>query len=394
MLLNEDRAREVMERHSLDALVATTPENVLYLSDHGTVLSYNFNRWGIAAAVLPRDPDRPPTLVVRELGVLGVHTWMPELRVHRGFSWHVPEGAELDESEQRYLELLAMHGVDGYASFVRLVGQTLDELGLARGRLGFDDARVMLDLGAAELARAETVDATNILREIRVVKTGPEMERMRMASRVNQLALESTTQLAREGVAMGELIRHYRTFMNSQGGYGSHITGGGDRHPWVGSDNGGYRLKPGDHLVLDPAGTFQFYWADQARNVTVGPVDGRFEELYGLMMRCHEEIVPLMRPGATTHDLDERARDVVRGSAAEAGFLPLFHSMGLEQYDQPMAIGEAFTESLTFEAGMAINFESLYFEVGWGSINIEDTFEITDRGAERLGTLPLEAFAR
>jgi len=72
MLLNRDRALAVMDEHGLDALVATTPENVHYLSDYGTQHSYNFAPWGISAAVLPRDEDIPPTLMVHEFEVPAV----------------------------------------------------------------------------------------------------------------------------------------------------------------------------------------------------------------------------------------------------------------------------------------------------------------------------------
>jgi Xaa-Pro dipeptidase len=394
MLLNEERARDVMERNGLDAFVATTPENVFYLSDYGSTISYNFSRWSMAAAVLPRDPGRPPTLVAREMELFHVKTWMPELRVQRGFSYYVPVDAQLSPSEQRREARAERHGVTDFPNFQRLIGDTLLDLGLAKARLGFDDCRVMLDLAANELPEADLVEAINLFRQVRVVKTEPEIKLMRQAAQVNQTALESTANLAREGVAMGELIRHYRVLMNAYGGYGSHITGGGESHPWMHHDDLGYRLKEGDHLLLDPAGWYRFYWGDQARNVTLEPVSQRFTELYELLMQCHHEIIPLMQPGANSFELLDRMREVVRGTVAEPGFLPLFHSIGLEQYDQPQTLGEFFSENLTFEPNMTINLESLYYELGWGAMNIEDTFLIKADGPERLGTLPLDAFVR
>lgn len=394
MLLNEERAREVMERHGLDAFVATTPENLYYLSDYATIISYNFTRWGMGAAVLPRDPEKPPTLVVREMEMFHVNTWMPNVRAQRGFSYYVPDEANLSPSEQMREQRVAQHGVTDFPNFQRLVGQTLLELGLGKARLGFDDARIMLDLAANELKEADVVEAVNAFREVRVVKTPPEIELMRKAAQVNQTALESTANLAREGVAMGELIRHYRALMNLYGGQGSHITGGGDAHPWMHHNDLSYTLKKGDHLLLDPAGWYRFYWGDQARNVTLEPIEGKFQELYEVLMACHREIVPLMQPGADSFGLEAHAREFVRGTVAEPGFLPLFHSIGLEQYDQPQALGEFFSESLTFEPNMTINLETLYYELGWGSMNIEDTFLIKEGGPERLGTLPLDAFVR
>jgi Xaa-Pro dipeptidase len=396
MLLNRERALEVMDRHELDVLVAVQPENVLYLSDYTSTIAYNFARWGMSAAILPRDPDRPPTLVVREMQLFNArHTWMPEMRVQRAHSYYVPEGAVLSPSEVQQQELAARYGVEGVTSFQRLLGQSLDELGFAAARVGCDDSRVTLELMERELSDAKFTEATNIFREIRVVKTPDEIKRMRRAAIANQTALESAANLVREGVSTGELVRHYRMLMNAYGGYGSHITGGGENHPWMHHDDWGYRLKSGDHVLLDPAGSYDYYWGDQARNVVIEPVPAKFEEVYGALAQCHEQVVPQLRPGASSHEIERLAHEAAAGTAAAPGLLPLVHSIGLEQYDQPQTLGEFFTEDLVFEPNMIVNFETLYPELGWpGMLVIEDTFLITETGSERLGTLPVAPIIR
>jgi hypothetical protein len=57
MLLNRERACEIMDREGLDALVAVTANNVYYLSDFETDFLYDVP-W-VACAILPRDPCRP-----------------------------------------------------------------------------------------------------------------------------------------------------------------------------------------------------------------------------------------------------------------------------------------------------------------------------------------------
>ena len=65
MLVNCERATELMEREGLDALIAVTPNNVLYLSDFDTDFLYDVP-W-VACAILPHDPDIPPCLVATEI---------------------------------------------------------------------------------------------------------------------------------------------------------------------------------------------------------------------------------------------------------------------------------------------------------------------------------------
>ena len=64
--VNLERARSVMSELRLDALVGTTDENLYYLSGHApdSVLAHFWDTW--AAAILPRERDTAPCLVVSE----------------------------------------------------------------------------------------------------------------------------------------------------------------------------------------------------------------------------------------------------------------------------------------------------------------------------------------
>ncbi len=395
MLLNQERALAVMDEHGLDALVATTPENVHYLSDYGTQHSYNFGPWGISCAVLPRRDDIPPTLIVHEFEVPALAespSWMPELRALSGVGFYVSDQEKLTPAERRTQELARAAAGAGIANRQRALGGLLRDLGLADAALGFDDVRIMAELGENELAAADVQDAVNVFREVRLVKTPAELELLRHASRINQAALVSAACLAQEDVTCGELIRHYRSLMAAQGGYGSHITGGGHDRPWISNWNTAYRLKDGDILHMDPAGWYERYWADQGRTRFVGTPPARFEAFYGALQNCHSIVDPMLQPGISTVDIEAEARRAVDGALPAEGFVVLMHSIGIEQYDQPQALGEFLSEPFALAAGMVVNFETLYFELGWGILQLEDSYLIRSGEPERLGTLAQEPF--
>ena len=395
MLLNRERALAVMDQHGLDALVATTPENVHYLSDYGTQHSYNFGPWGISCAVLPRRDDIPATLIVHEFEVPALAespSWMPDLRALTGVGFYVADEQGLTQFERNTQELAAAAASAGIANRQRALGGLLRDLGLANATLGFDDVRIMAELGENELGGASLRDAVNVFREVRLVKTPAELELLRHASRINQAALVSTASLAREGVTCGELIRRYRSFMAAQGGYGSHITGGGRDRPWISNWNTAYRLKEGDILHMDPAGWYERYWADQGRTRFVGPPSPRFEQFYRALQGCHAFVDPMLRPGITTTEIEAAARRAVGDAIPAEGFVVLMHSIGIEQYDHPQSLGDFLSEPFTLEKGMVVNFETLYFELGWGILQLEDSYLICDGEPERLGTLPQEPF--
>lgn len=396
MLINKERALAIMDEQGLDALVATSAENVYYLSDYGTEHSFHFALGGFAGAIFPRDPDKPATLLIQEWELIHLTqrpTWMPELRTLTGFDLHAPEGADLGETERRLVEMVHEGRKRGGPSRQRVLGARLVELGLDKGRIAFDELGTVEDLRRHELPDVDAhPDGANLFRRIRNVKTPDEVALLRHAARTVQTALEGVANLIQPGVTPRELLRYYRTAMAEQDGYGSHMTGGGGRHPWLSHPDMSYRFKAGDVIYVDPAGHYRHYWGDIGRAAIVGERTAKLDELYGTLQQCHRTVVPMIRTGASSLDIVAEARRSTEHRMRE-GFVPLIHSLGLEHYDHPQSLGTFLSEEFILEAGMVVNFETLYFELGWGLIQLEDTYLVGDADPERFQTLPQEPFA-
>ncbi len=392
MLLNRERALEVMDKHDLDALVACTPENVYYLSDYGVSHSFIFALYGVSAAVFPRDESVPATLFVGEVDVpyLEEHpTWMPEVRMIESFGSYVPPGVDLTERERRVSELWSAMRAKGSLSPNRqeVMAGVLRELGLADARLGFDDVRAMLELQSAGIAESTGADAFNIFREIRLVKTPREIELLREAARINEECLQETAQLLTEGTVIGDLARRWKSSMALRAAAGIEFYAGGFDRPWI-FGSGSYRLRDGDHVLLDGSGTYEHYWCDMGRTGCVGAPSGRVEELYGVLADCYEQCVPLLQPGSSTVTIKKAASEAVRSHMTD-GFTPLLHPLGIELYDNPQPLGEIEREEFVLEAGMVVNLETaLYVEFPWGVLQLEDTFLVREDGPESLVSLP------
>jgi Xaa-Pro dipeptidase len=394
MLLNRERALATMEKYDLEALVATSAENVYYLSDYFTEHLYHFAPGGFAGAVLPRDADKPATLIVQEWELPQLTekpTWMPQTRVLTGFDVYAPEGAELGPSETKLLELIGEGRKRGGDNRQRLLASVLAEQALGSARVAFDEPATVEELRANELPDAQSVGGVNVFREIRNVKTPDELTLLRHAALVNETALRTVANILDVGVTPRELLRTYRASMAEQGGYGSHMTGGGGIHPWLSHPNLSYRFKEGDVVYLDPAGHYHRYWGDIGRAAIVGKRTAKLDERYGRLQDCHRAVVPMLRPGVRSEDVTAAAHRAVEGHIA-GGFVPLIHSIGLEHYDHPQSLGTFLSESFDLEAGMVVNFETLYFELGWGLIQLEDTYLIGEGDPERLQTTPQEPY--
>ncbi|MDE0129430.1 MAG: hypothetical protein OXQ86_07685 [Gammaproteobacteria bacterium] len=62
MLLNRDRADEIMDREQVEALVVSTPINTYYVSSWATDPSWGFG--DLALAILPRDHGKESVVEV------------------------------------------------------------------------------------------------------------------------------------------------------------------------------------------------------------------------------------------------------------------------------------------------------------------------------------------
>jgi Xaa-Pro dipeptidase len=390
MLLNAERAIEVMERHGLDALVATNPENVYYLSDFGAQHPFTLNVVGISAAILPKDENLPATLIVADMDVPYLAeqpSWMPELRMMKGVEAYIPPGARLTKRERRVRDLWASLESRAAGSRHQLIVQVLRELGLQKASLGFDDLRVLAELAESELCDAKTKDTLNIMREIRVVKTEEEIQLLREAARINEVALQSLINVAVEGASMAELARTYRIVMAAQGAVGIEVPLGGLDRPWQTVRDTSYILKRGDHMNIDVAGSYKHYWSDTARTVYVGVSTLRVRELFQVIEECHAAVTPLLAAGTSVRAVIQEAREVVGGEMT-AGFMPVIHSIGVEIYDQPSTYGAIYSDDFQLEKNMVVNFETPYCEWPWGTLQLENTYLIGGEGPTKLTTLP------
>jgi Xaa-Pro dipeptidase len=394
MLLNRERALATMDKYDLEALVATSAENVYYLSDYFTEHLYHFAPGGFAGAVLPRDSNKPATLIIQEWELPQLTerpTWMPETRVLTGFDVYAPDDEELGPTERKLLDLVHEGRKRGGDNRQRLLGNVLKEQGLAAARVVFDEAGTWVELREHDLPDLEPAGDVNVFREIRNVKTPEEVALLRHAAKINETALVGVANILDVGVTPRELMRYYRGAMAEQGGYGSHMTGGGGKHPWLSHPNMSYSFSEGDVVYLDPAGHYKRYWGDVGRAAIVGEPTDKLQERYGRLQECHRRVVPMLRAATQSEDVIAEARRAVK-SHLLGGFVPLIHSLGLEHYDHPQSLGTFLSENFELEVGMVVNFETLYFELGGGLIQLEVTYLVSNGEPERLQTIPQVPF--
>ena len=213
-LVNIDRAYDIMDRYGLSGIVASSATSIHYLSSHSGVTQW-MGRPFTTFAFLPRNEDAPAALIMPRFTLYHLDfqpTWMPS--VH-GYSrplqdeegatiwnddgnpaadqnpniWPVREG-DFDHRDRTLLALFAEYEGKLSATPIYALKQALIAGGVRNGKLGVEDTRIGAWLRDAGLPDLEPIDATNILKEIRMVKTEPEIDLLRIAAQKTETALE------------------------------------------------------------------------------------------------------------------------------------------------------------------------------------------------------------
>jgi Xaa-Pro aminopeptidase len=232
------------------------------------------------------------------------------------------------------------------------------------------------------------VNATPVLRELRMRKTADEIEALREAGRIIDDVQRQIQTWRIAGRTEAEVGRDIADAI---------VTGGNTRVNFVIVGSGPNGASPhhdvsdrvievGDAVVFDIGGTTPAgYCSDITRTYVVGEPPPGFAEMYAVLQAAQEAACEAVRPGITAEALDAVARDVI----TDAGFGEQFihrtgHGIGLEEHEEPYIVsgnGEAL------EPGMAFSIEPGIYLPGRYGARIEDIVVCTPDGGERLNVV-------
>lgn len=391
MWMNRDRAEQVMNEEDVDGLVAGTIENVMYLT--GFEMAWApFWFGGKAFAILPRNGS--PTLIVPDWGVAHVaerETWTDDDRTHETdvrtfgiFEIFVDESASLSDMEQRWIDLMDGAKKSREPTPPAALVRALRDVGLENARLGVDEPRTLAYLQET-LPGARVRDAHEILRRIRAIKTPFEVERLRRGSNINEAAIAEAFPVAEAGTNFAEVGKVWRQAVTREGAFPSFWMWGGGRRGAGVFARSDFDLSAGDMIRVECGCTFGHYWADTGRTAVIGEPSEKLTRYYQALEKAREDVEPLIRPGTRAREIPQRLVESIR----KVG-IPHFegtawgHGLGLEAYDLPRVTVDSDD---VLEEGMVFALETPHFEIGWGGIQLEETYQVTAEGAERLTTM-------
>jgi len=408
MLVNKERTLQKMEQFNLDVLIASHPENVSYLADFQSHLPYMYRFLNVESfALFPRRPDIAPALIIGKGDVAWAArypSWMKEVYTFGNDVYFVyPEGA-LSEGEKKFKAMLedkVRHAPTAGEAIVK----ALKQKGLDKGKIGLDEKNVYPETRehiVQGLPQATILDAFELIRVIRMVKTPEELERIKEAGLLNERAAQSVLNRLAEGLSEEDLAQHFLEctakegavfeFWNTASGTQSSMTimSYGHHQP-----RAKYPLKKGDMFRYDGGSIYNKYHSDAGGCAVLGTPNARMKPCYRAIEAGMEKAIELLRPEAIPSKLfAEVAATVEKAGIKDYTKYAHFcgHGIGIEARDypvftKPMKARSPFlpgSYDLPVEEGMVISIEVPYGELGLGGFQVEYTLLVKKDGCERL----------
>jgi Xaa-Pro dipeptidase len=403
MLFNEARATALLREAGVDAVVAAAPLSVDYLTDHRSSFESTFRRYHMI-------PGAGPELLFRSFALATAHgrrtlvahaatvaTALPEwsggLEIYGAAGFDAAAAEEAPEGAFRDLARTLARGSAGVTPLAALAVAIRDSVPHG-GRVAVESAGLRpgeIDDLRALLPGIELGDGSVLLRLIRMVKTGDEIERSREAAEIAEGALAAMIDAAAPGRTLAELAQVFRRAVAERGADLEHVA----ISPFgLGiATVSGYPLRERDVLLLDVGCTYRSCVSDTGVTLALEPLAGAAAERYDLVRDCLEAGAAVLAPGTPVSAVHRAMRDVVDRTLAERA-APQGHGLGLEPRELPFigpptalrladdVVDLAVDQAL--EPGMVINLEVPLEVPGQYAVHAERTFLITPQGVEPI----------
>ncbi|WP_439533659.1 M24 family metallopeptidase, partial [Polymorphobacter sp.] len=271
------------------------------------------------------------------------------------------------------------------ASALHGLKDAITEGGAARRRVGFDDPRIGQWLGGMGLDDMKTIDASNVFKEIRQVKTPAEIELLRGAAERNEAALLHAIALIEPGQTLLEIERNHACKWAELGGQARWLIAN------VNGVNSGIAER-GDWMKLDSVGTWEGYHGDVGRTVVLGPPTDELARRIEADTKVSRIIYDHIRPGMLYIDICALFSDLMKDEGFDIAYAGP-HDVGLEHTDHPVEVGVPdmpgnipyselrFFENTVFTLDMPHN------EIGWGTTHVEDMMVVKADGCQPLSSM-------
>ena len=223
------------------------------------------------------------------------------------------------------------------------------------------------------------------LAELRMIKTPYELEQIKMAEHIGDLAFTDILDFIKPGVTEIEIAAKLEYSMKSHGAESlsfSTIVASGINSSMCHAIPGRKKIENGDFVTMDFGCTYNGYCSDMTRTVVVGKASDKQKEIYNTVLKAQLAVLDNLKAGMKGNEIDKIARDIINEAGYEGCFgHGLGHSVGLFIHESPRA-SAAYLKPV--EENMTLTVEPGIYVQDFGGVRIEDLVVVTKDGCENF----------
>jgi len=279
-----------------------------------------------------------------------------------------------------------------YKQAVETVAKRIKDLKFLK--VGFESRHVSYNLYHRYLEALDNAVLVPIERQInllRVSKSKAELTKIKKAIKIAETAFEQTLPSLKPGVKEVEWALDLECAMRRAGSGPlpfEVIVASGVRGAMPHAKASSKPVRKRELVTVDFGASFDGYNCDTTVTVALGNPGKELEEIYQVVLEAHDMAIESARVGMELRQLDEIGRKHIdrKGYGKYFGH-GLGHGVGLAVHEEPSLspLGEG-----VLEEGSVVTIEPGIYIPGKGGVRIEDMVYITSDGAELLTDLSKE----
>ena len=358
------KAFELMEKNNLEMLLLTSPQNFRYFTGLDSYFWESPTRpWFILLSL-----GNDPTAIVPSIGETALqNTWIKNIK-----TWQSPNPED--------------EGVTALQDVILNINKNGCTIGCEMGkesylRMGINDFNKLNKI----LPNHRFVDASNVIWELRMIKSNNEISKMEKIINIASQAfddlpndihiglteIEITNIMKKKLLNLGADHTLYMSCASGPGGYDQIICEPTEK-----------KLAEGDILVIDTGTTLDGYFCDFDRNFGFGKLSNSSLMAYEILWEATENGMKNAKPGNTCADISNAISKILeKNSPISNNIGRMGHGLGLQLTEPPSIMSN---DNTLIRENMIITIEPCLEYAPGIMIVQEENILITKNGYERL----------
>lgn len=304
------KAQKLMAEAGIDALLLCTEAEFRYFSGFRSAFWKSPTRcWYL---IVPQNAD--PIAIIPTIGQgLMKQTWISDIRT---FPAPDPEITELP---------LLQEALANYKN-----------IGLPMGEETTLHMPLLRFLKLQNSIKGKFQDATNIVRELRMVKSKAEINIIKEICSIGSRAFDKAAEIFQCGLPLDQAFRNFRIALLQEGADNvEFLVGAADPlgHESIIGPPVKRTLQKGDILMLDTGATLKGYYCDFDRNFALKSASDEMKKAYETLWKATEAGLKAATPKNRACDVFQAMNNIVKANAGQVGRFG--HGLGMQLTEWP-----------------------------------------------------------